>query len=209
MVNTVELENALRVPETHETPSLTTRLRRPISLTADGQLGTTGIAVPSPLQFDQSHIVRQRASWWLGILDGDLPRFHYVNGVLSVRVPPHPWVDVGGMVPHAASGSSRFPFKVLVLVTVGGDSVSLPDEPCPDILAVAGHGPDGAPILVIFLNHDVNVFAANPLDQCTLHPLSVFEPVAVSVLRQLVPFRRRQGQLTLSPARLRAARRRL
>ena len=25
-------------------------------------------------------------------------------------MPPHPWVDVGGMVPHAASGSSRFPF---------------------------------------------------------------------------------------------------
>ena len=65
------------------------------------------------------------------------------------------------MGPHAAPSTSRFPFDVLVRVTVGGYRMSFPDEPFPNVLAVAGYGADRASVLVVILDLDVNVLAGD------------------------------------------------
>ena len=65
--------------------------------------------------------------------------------------------------------------------------MSFPDEPFPDILAVAGCDPDRTPEFVTFLDGDVNPPAADLPNQCTLDALSVSESVAVPVFRHLVP----------------------
>ena len=105
-------------------------------------------------------------------------------------MPPPSWVDVDSMAPHAALGLSGFPFHMLVSVAVGRDRVSFPDEPFPDILAVAGYDSDRTPELVVVLDRNVNPPAADLPDQGALHTLSMSEPVAIPVFRHLVEFGR-------------------
>ena len=92
------------------------------------------------------------------------------------------------MSPHTAPGLSRFPFDTSVLVVIGSDRVSFPDEPFPHILAVADYDPDRTPEFVVALNTNLNLLAADLPNQRTLHALPVSEPVAVPVLRNLVLF---------------------
>ena len=90
------------------------------------------------------------------------------------------------MAPHSPLGLSGFPFDMFVSVAICSDRVSFPDEPFPDILAVAGYDPNRTPELVVFFDRDVNPPAANFPDQGALHTLSVSEPVPVPVFRHLV-----------------------
>ena len=106
-----------------------------------------------------------------------------------IPMPPSPGVDVDSMAPHAALGPSRFPLDMCVSVAIGSDRVPFPDEPFPDILAVAGYDPDCTPEFVIVLDRDVNSLAADLADQDALHALSMSEPVAVLVLGPLIPLR--------------------
>ena len=105
-------------------------------------------------------------------------------------MPPPPGVDVDSMAPHSPLGLSRFPLYVLVPVAIGSDRVSFPDEPLPDILAVAGYDADRTSKFVIVLDRDVNSLAADLADQGALHTLSMSEPVAVMVLGPLIPLGR-------------------
>ena len=102
-------------------------------------------------------------------------------------MPPLPRVNVDSMAPHTTIGLSRFPLDVLVSVAIGSDRVSFPDEPFPDVTAIAGYDPECTPELVIVFNRDVNPPAADLPDQRALDMLSVSEPVAVPVFRNLVP----------------------
>lgn len=95
-------------------------------------------------------------------------------------------VEVDGMVPHFPPGFSRLPFDSLVSVAVSGDCVSFPNEPFPDVFAVASDSSDCASELVMVFDPDVNPLAADLADQGLLHTFSVREPVAVPVFRHLV-----------------------
>ena len=90
------------------------------------------------------------------------------------------------MVPHFPPGFSRLPFDSLVSVAVSGDCVSFPNEPFPDVFAVASDSSDCASELVMVFDRDVNPLAADLADQGLLHTFSVREPVAVPVFRHLV-----------------------
>ena len=103
-------------------------------------------------------------------------------------MPPLPRVNVYSMAPHTALGLSRFLFDQLVPVAVQGPRMSFPDEPFADILALAGYDPDRTSEFVMVLDRDVDAPAAYLPDQCALHTLTVFEPVAVPVFCHLVPF---------------------
>ena len=113
------------------------------------------------------------------------------------------------MAPHSPLGLSRFPLYVLVPVAIGSDRVSFPDEPLPDILAVAGYDADRTSKFVIVLDRDVNSLAADLADQGALHTLSMSEPVAVMVLGPLIPLGRVETREPyFLPLRIRESRRR-
>ena len=102
-------------------------------------------------------------------------------------MPPPTGVDVDSMGPHSPLGLSRFPLHVFVPVAIGSDRVSFPDEPFPDILAVAGYGADRTSESVMVLDRDVNSLATDLADQGALYTPSMSEPVAVLVLGALIP----------------------
>ena len=123
-------------------------------------------------------------------------------------MPPPPGVDVDSMAPHPPLGLSRFPLYVFVPVAIGSDRVSFPDEPLPDILAVAGYDADRTSESVIVLDRDVNSLATDLPDQGALYTPSMCEPVAVLVLGPADPTRARRDRRTVLPARIREPRRR-
>ena len=90
------------------------------------------------------------------------------------------------MAPHSPLGLSRFPFEMYVSVAICSDCVSFADEPFPDIRAVASYDSNRTPKLVVVLDRDVNLPAADLPDQSALQTLSMSEPVAVPVFRHLV-----------------------
>ena len=98
------------------------------------------------------------------------------------------------MSPHAALSLSRFPFDTSVLVRVGSDRVSFPDEPFPYILPVVRYRPNRTPEFVVTLNTNLNLLTADLPNQRTFHALPMSEPVAGLVLRDLVPFGRIQSR---------------
>ena len=77
---------------------------------------------------------------------------------------PLPRVYVDSMAPHTTFGLSRFTLDMFVPLAIGGDCVPFPDEPFPDILAVAGNDPDRSPEFVIVLDGNVNTFAPDLLN---------------------------------------------
>lgn len=105
-------------------------------------------------------------------------------------MPPPPGVDVHSVAPHPPLGLSRFPLYVFVPIAIGSDRVSFPDEPLPDILAVAGYDADRTSESVIVLDRDVNSLATDLADQGALHTPSMSEPVAILVLGPLIPLGR-------------------
>ena len=105
-------------------------------------------------------------------------------------MPPPPGVDVDSMTPHSPLGLSRFPLYVLVPVAIGSDRVSFPNEPLPDILAVADYEADRTSKFIIILDRNVNSLAADLADQGAPYTLSMSEPVAVLVLGPLIPLGR-------------------
>ncbi len=74
--------------------------------------------------------------------------------------------------------------------------MSVSDEPCPNVFAVARYASQYAPVLVVSHDRDSNVFADDLSDQCTLDALSVIEPVAVLVFRELIPLGRVESSKT-------------
>ena len=94
------------------------------------------------------------------------------------------------MTPHSTHCSASLAFDMSILVSVGRDGVSVSNKPFSNVLAVASHGTQNAAVLVVSLDGDSNIPTADGLNQCTLDALSVLEPVAVLVLRPLIPFGR-------------------
>ena len=94
------------------------------------------------------------------------------------------------MTPHPPLGFASFSFEVLVLVSVCRDCVSVSDEPFPNVFAVVRHSANHTAVVVISLDLDSDVFAADRLNQCTLDAPSLIEPIAVLVFRQLIPLGR-------------------
>ena len=91
------------------------------------------------------------------------------------------------MTPKSSLSQAGLAGEVFVLFSVRGDCVSVSDEPCPNVFTLTRYAAQNATVLVVSLNRDLNVLAADGLDQCNLDALSVIEPVTVLVFRYLTP----------------------
>ena len=94
-------------------------------------------------------------------------------------VAPRPGIKGFRITPQSTPFAASLTFDDFILVSVCRDSVSVSNEPFPNVLAVASHGTHHAAVLVVSLDHDSNFLAANRLNQCALDTLSVVEPVPV------------------------------
>ena len=105
-------------------------------------------------------------------------------------VAPSPRVKDFCIPPHSTACATSLTFDVFVLISVCRDGVPVPNEPFPNVFAVARYASQYATVLVVSLDRDSNVFAADRLNQCALDTLSVVEPVPVLVSRHLIPLGR-------------------
>ena len=105
-------------------------------------------------------------------------------------MPPGPRVIGDGAAPHPPPFHTGFPFDRLIAVAVGGDRMAVADQPFADIPAVAGRDADRPVVFVDLHDRDMDVSAADFLDQGALDALALIEPVAVPVHRPVVEFRR-------------------
>ncbi|MDE0003620.1 MAG: hypothetical protein OXQ29_13090 [Rhodospirillaceae bacterium] len=94
------------------------------------------------------------------------------------------------MLPHAVLCPARRQFGMVVAFIMGGDRVPFPDQPFPDVPALAGHGADQTSEPVRTLDRNLNVLASDFPDECALHPLPVVEPVPVPMFGLLIMFGR-------------------
>ena len=108
----------------------------------------------------------------------------------SAASPVGPGVEIAGMGPHAAHRFTCLPLDALVEFAVGGDRVSFPHQPLPDVPVPVDYGAEQAAVLVPAFNRDADMFAADFPNQRAFHAPSVVEPVAVLMLRILVKFGR-------------------
>ena len=101
-----------------------------------------------------------------------------------------PGIEVAGVRPHAAPCFTRRLLDVSVAVIMGGDCVPFPDQPFPDVPALAGHGANQPPGPVHTLDRNLDLPASDLPNECALHALPVPEPVPVPMFGVPVVFGR-------------------